>query len=413
MASVIRAMPPSRLGRRGEPHHRRVQVVAVDDQLAHHRRRCPGRRRSAPARGGAAAAWRCRGGSPAVAPASIAATVCSNVASVCPIASDTPAATSWRIGVERPGPLGGDRHHRRCHRGRRRSARRTASGVGSTMCAGFCAPHRAADRNGPSRWMPTIRCRTSPGGSVEPARRAAAHAAASSSTGAVTKLASVVVVPWRRWNAAAATDRVGITGRHRVAAATVDVDVDEAGHDRPPAGRTGHRRGRPVTRRPRSARRSISTYPVPSVPSRHQHPAADQPVARTATGSRLPPADVDAGRPPAPRPEHRARARRRPPASVAATPGSRSRRTRRRRRTAPATRRGTLRHVRYAAIAAASGSTSVAPARLQPAAEHDHARIERRHRRRRARRRAVDRLVPDRDRARRRRPQRRGRPSRP
>jgi hypothetical protein len=47
----------------------------------------------------------------------------------------------------------------------------------------------------------------------------------------VTRLASVVVVPWARWNATASQCVFDVPARERRPGAAVHVDVDEAGHE--------------------------------------------------------------------------------------------------------------------------------------------------------------------------------------
>ena len=64
---------------------------------------------------------------------------------------------------------------------------------------------------------------------VEQPADAAERRPARSSTGAVTRLSSVVVVPWARWNSDTGDDCVGIAGREAVPAAAVDVEIDEPG----------------------------------------------------------------------------------------------------------------------------------------------------------------------------------------
>ena len=73
------------------------------------------------------------------------------------------------------------------------------SGSGSVMNSGSWAPQRAAERNGPSAWIPATWRRIAGAASASnPEMRRAA--ASRSSAGAVTRLSSVVVVPWLRWN---------------------------------------------------------------------------------------------------------------------------------------------------------------------------------------------------------------------
>ena len=54
------------------------------------------------------------------------------------------------------GHLGGDGHGDEVAAGGARRVARTSAASPTSMSAGFCAPQRSADRNGPSRWMPTI-----------------------------------------------------------------------------------------------------------------------------------------------------------------------------------------------------------------------------------------------------------------
>ena len=74
------------------------------------RRHSPGRRRTGPAHGGATEAWRCRGESRPWRRPRCAATASAHVASVCPIATVTPAATNCRTASSDPRTLGGERH---------------------------------------------------------------------------------------------------------------------------------------------------------------------------------------------------------------------------------------------------------------------------------------------------------------
>ena len=130
-----------------------------------------------------------------MAPVSTAADATSAVASVCPTATVTPARTAARITPAAPGSSGARVRTRRCPPAAACKRSKTATS-GASMCRGSCAPHRAADRNGPSRCRPAI----TPS-SARPASRAAR--ASSSASGAVTRLASMLVLPCARWNAAA------------------------------------------------------------------------------------------------------------------------------------------------------------------------------------------------------------------
>src|SRR5262249_53736125 len=67
---------------------------------------------------------------------------------------------------------------------------------GARRYAGFCAPHSAADRYGPSKWIPAIVWSSTSGAY-------AVVTASITSYGLLTRLASIVVVPCDRWNAAA------------------------------------------------------------------------------------------------------------------------------------------------------------------------------------------------------------------
>gem|GEM_PF-6911640 len=130
-----------------------------------------------------------------VAPASMAAAVTSAVASVCPTATVTPARAAAVITPVAPGSSGASVSTRRCPRAAARSRSKTATS-GASMDAGSWAPRLAADRNGPSRWTPAMMP-----ASARSASRAAR--ASSSASGAVTRLATIVVLPCPRWNSAA------------------------------------------------------------------------------------------------------------------------------------------------------------------------------------------------------------------
>ena len=143
----------------------------------------------------------CRGRMPlnrwvaCVAPASMAARVTSAVASVCPTATVTPARLAASISRVAPGSSGARVMIRRWPRAA--ACRRSKAAIsGAIMCRRSWAPRRAGERNGPSRCRPA----TTPA-SARSASRAAR--ASSSASGAVTRLASTVVLPRAQWNAAA------------------------------------------------------------------------------------------------------------------------------------------------------------------------------------------------------------------
>ena len=94
------------------------------------------------------------------------------------------------------------------------------------MWAGFWAPRRRDDRNGPSRCEPS----TCPRAVAPPRARSAAQPSCSdsSASGAVISETSVAVVPWAWWKATASAIASGGVG-DAVAAATVHVQVDVAG----------------------------------------------------------------------------------------------------------------------------------------------------------------------------------------
>ena len=141
------------------------------------------------------------------------------------------------------------------------------------MNAGSCAPHRAADRNGPSTWMPAMRRRSD----GSPRSRKAAidrDAAASSSSGAVTRLSSVVVVPWARWNSTPPT----------ISSGSPVVKLW------PPPPCTWSRRTRGRSVQPLSPAAAAGAAPPPTSamrPSVDLDPAADHPAGRDdPTGDR-------------------------------------------------------------------------------------------------------------------------------
>ena len=144
----------------------------------------------------------CRGGIalnrwvPTVAPRSTARQTCSYFASVCPTATTTPASTKRRIAHSLPGRSGASVTIRIASPPAASTASISA-GSGSRMSVRSCAPQRAGLSHGPSRCMPATTPRR--------VASASARTPARSSTGAaVTRLASVLVVPCRRWNSAAA-----------------------------------------------------------------------------------------------------------------------------------------------------------------------------------------------------------------
>ena len=130
-----------------------------------------------------------------LAPASTAAEVTSAVASVWPTAAMTPASTAALIRAVAPGSSGARVMTRSCPAAAacRRSKAATS---GAVIYRGSWAPHLAAARNGPSRWRPaSTPSRASPASIAARASRSA--------RGAVTRLATIVVLPCRRWNSAA------------------------------------------------------------------------------------------------------------------------------------------------------------------------------------------------------------------
>ena len=147
----------------------------------------------------------------------------------------------------------------------------STSGSGASRWAGFCAPHRAVARNGPSRCAPsTRRPRCASGG--HPARVARTdrrRVRPSSDT-------SVRVVPCARWNATPRACR-RLSGEV-VATPAVHVQVDEAGHaasrrpDRPPA-----RADRPAPTRDEAP--AVDLHPAPfEHPVRGHDPGTGQTV---------------------------------------------------------------------------------------------------------------------------------------
>ena len=84
----------------------------------------------------------------------------------------------------------------------RRAAASTSAGSGARSSAGSCAPQCAPLSHGPSRWMPAS----------SPARTSGASArtdASSRSGVSVTRLATIVVVPWARWVASTVAASAG------------------------------------------------------------------------------------------------------------------------------------------------------------------------------------------------------------
>jgi len=117
---------------------------------------------------------------------------------VCPndgTAPDSASATSTPSGPRTPGTSGAIVIETRCPRAAR-AISRTTSARPCVIRAGFCAPQRAADRNGPSTWMPA---------SSPPSARSASRAVRSSrvARSAVTSEATRDVVPCRRCSAMA------------------------------------------------------------------------------------------------------------------------------------------------------------------------------------------------------------------
>ena len=128
---------------------------------------------------------------PTVAPASIAASAPVRSVSVCPTAAITPAPAIVAIASSAPARSGA-KVIMRMTPAPAASSRRSSAGSGSRSSAGSWAPQRCSDSHGPSRWTPAIRpSATSSLSIATPASRSAGAA--------VTRLASVVVVPWARW----------------------------------------------------------------------------------------------------------------------------------------------------------------------------------------------------------------------
>ena len=90
------------------------------------------------------------------APRSKAACASSAVASEWPAATSTPRPVSSAISSSAPGSSGA---RVTCATGPAASRRSSSARSGSRRCSGGCAPSRAGERNGPSRWAPRMRGR--------------------------------------------------------------------------------------------------------------------------------------------------------------------------------------------------------------------------------------------------------------
>ena len=154
---------------------------------------------------------------------STAASVCSYVASVWPDRGDDPVSHEQRDRVQGAGQFRCDGHHADAaeveQRGRARRGRGRADRPGSGRRTG------PRDRYGPSRCTPARTPSATSGAKRRRWPRRAGRA------GAVTRLASMVVVPCRRVERGRGAGLLGVAGGERVAAAAVHVDVDEAGQD--------------------------------------------------------------------------------------------------------------------------------------------------------------------------------------
>ena len=144
-----------------------------------------------------------------VAPASNAAAAVSCTARVWPTATTTPHSTRRSTAARPPSSSGATVIIRTVPRPASMSWS-TESRSGRRIHFGSWAPQASALRNGPSRWMPAI----DPG--LPSGRRSTSTSSASRptapmsmSTGAVTRLSRLVVVPWRRWKAMASAVSAG------------------------------------------------------------------------------------------------------------------------------------------------------------------------------------------------------------
>ena len=221
MISAARSGPADR---GGERQRAVVQVHAVGDQLADHARRAE----QGEDRAGLAVVRRAHAveqvGADGRAGRAPRPCVWSYVASVCPIAATTPCATSSRIASSAPGRSGA------------MVTIRTAPSPSSISSAEL-VERRVAQELRVLRTAPHLPTGTAPRSGrrrAPPPSTSGANAAVASrisSNGELTRLASMVVVPWREVEVGRPPGRVGVPGGEGVPAAAVAVDVDEARHD--------------------------------------------------------------------------------------------------------------------------------------------------------------------------------------